>query len=169
MFKSNSIIRRWHIAGFFWIIIVGSLLHFTYEWSNYSKIVGYFSSVNESIWEHLKLGYFSLTFFMLAEYWKLRNKTDAYFLAKFAGIISMNIFIAVVSYMYKIIVKDSNVYFHIGLFIMGALICQLISMNVMKLSLNRRTNLYGLIMYVVMGALFVILTPYQMEAFLYLL
>lgn len=168
MFRNNTIIRRWHIVGFFWIIIVGSLLHFTYKWSNYSTFVGYFSSVNESIWEHLKLGYFSLTFFMLVEYWSLRNKTDTYFLAKFAGIVSMSIFIAVVSYMYKIIAENSNVYFHIGLFVMGALICQIVSMKVMKLSLNRKTNVYGLIIYIVMGALFIILTPYQINVFLFL-
>ena len=67
MFKTNEIIRRWHIAGFFWIVIVGSLLHFTYEWSGKSTLVGYFSPVNESLWEHLKLGYFSLSFFILIE------------------------------------------------------------------------------------------------------
>lgn len=163
VFRTNEIIRRWHIAGFFWIVIVGSLLHFTYEWSGKSTIVGYFSPVNESLWEHLKLGYFSLTFFILMEFWVLRNKTEVYFLAKSAGIISMSLLILLVAYMYEIITKGSNMYFHIGLFVVGAFLCQLISINIMKLDLNKKFNLYGFIAYIIMGMLLIILTPYQIK------
>ena len=55
-------IKKWEIIGIFWVIMVGSLLHFTYDWSNKSLIVALFSSVNESVWEHLKLGYWALVF-----------------------------------------------------------------------------------------------------------
>ncbi|NLY67545.1 MAG: hypothetical protein GX069_08285 [Tissierellia bacterium] len=163
MFKTNEIIRRWHIAGFFWIVIVGSLLHFTYEWSGKSTLVGYFSPVNESLWEHLKLGYFSLSFFILIEYWVLRNKTELYFLAKAVGIIAMSILIVLLAYMYDVIARNSNMYFHIGLFIASAFLCQLISMNIMKLNLHSRFNLYGLIAYIVMGLLLIVLTPFQIR------
>ena len=47
--------RRWAALGFGWTIAVGSLLHFTFEWSQGSLLVGLFSAVNESVWEHLKL------------------------------------------------------------------------------------------------------------------
>lgn len=163
MFKTNEIIRKWHIGGFFWIVIVGSLLHFTYEWSGKSTIVGLFSPVNESLWEHLKLGYFSLTFFILIEYWVLRNKTEVYFFAKSAGIISMSILILLAAYIYEIIANDSNVIFHIGLFVVAAFICQLISMNIMKLNLNGKINLYGFIAYIIIGILLIALTPFQIK------
>lgn len=163
MFKTNELIRRWHIIGFFWIVIVGSLLHFTYEWSGKSLIVGLFSPVNESLWEHLKLGYFSLTLFILVEFWVLRNKTQVYFLGKSAGIISMSIIIVLVAYIYELIAKDSNMFFHIGLFLIAALICQLISMNIMRLDLNRKYNQYGFIVYIAMGILLMALTPYQIK------
>ena len=39
---------------FFFISILGVLLHFTYEWSNDNPAVGLFSAVNESTWEHIK-------------------------------------------------------------------------------------------------------------------
>lgn len=168
MFKTYGIIKKWHIAGFFWIVIVGSLLHFTYEWSGNSRIVGYFSPVNESLWEHLKLGYFSLTFFTLIEFWVLRNKTNTYFIAKAAGIISMSIFVILVSYIYEIITKDSNAFFHICLFILGAFICQFVSINIMKLNLSKRVNIYGIVAYLILGILLIALTPYQLETFFYL-
>ena len=47
-FKTNAI-------RFLFISILGVLLHFTYEWSDDNRIVGLFSAVNESTWEHMKL------------------------------------------------------------------------------------------------------------------
>lgn len=37
------------------IVIAGSLLHFAYGWSGQNGLVGLFSPVNESVWEHTKL------------------------------------------------------------------------------------------------------------------
>ena len=37
------------------VLISGVLLHFAYEWSGNNPLVGAFSAVNESTWEHLKL------------------------------------------------------------------------------------------------------------------
>lgn len=47
------------------LFIVGSLLHYAYQTSNFNKIVGFFSPVNESIFEHSKLLLFPLTVFWL--------------------------------------------------------------------------------------------------------
>jgi len=54
-FMDTAKLRGWHIAGFFFTVILGPLLHFTYEWSGDSFAVGLFSAVNESVWEHLKM------------------------------------------------------------------------------------------------------------------
>lgn len=43
------------IIGTFFIIILGTINHFLYDWFNHNKIIGYFTAVNESTWEHLKL------------------------------------------------------------------------------------------------------------------
>lgn len=42
------------------ISILGVLLHFTFDRSGQNRIVGYFSAVNESTWEHLKLLFFPM-------------------------------------------------------------------------------------------------------------
>lgn len=47
--------QRWEVAGLFFAIGVGNLLHFVYEWSGEHVIAALFSSVNESTWEHMKL------------------------------------------------------------------------------------------------------------------
>lgn len=42
------------------VSVLGTLLHFTYEWSGGNGIVAVFSAVNESTWEHLKLLFFPM-------------------------------------------------------------------------------------------------------------
>ena len=47
-----------NLFRFIFISVLGVLLHFTYEWSGDNAVVGLFSAVNESTWEHLKLLFF---------------------------------------------------------------------------------------------------------------
>ena len=44
----------WALAGFLFTGALGSLLHFTYEWSG-GLLTAAFSADNESTWEHMKL------------------------------------------------------------------------------------------------------------------
>ena len=160
MFKRSSTINKWHIVGVLWIIIVGSLLHYTYEWSGKSPIVGAFSAINESVWEHLKLGYFPLTFFILIEYWFLKNKTNSYFIAKLIGILCMLSFILIVHYSYELISKEDSMVVDIGGFIIGAIICQLVSSKIMKMRFSKKTEFIALSLYIALGILFVVFTFY---------
>lgn len=57
----------WSFAGFVFVSVVGTLLHFTYDWLGQSAIIGVFSAVNESIWEHMKLLFVSLILFAVIE------------------------------------------------------------------------------------------------------
>lgn len=158
MFKSKTKIDKWHIIGFFWIVIIGSLLHFVYEWSGNSTIVGLFSPINESVWEHLKLGYFSLTFFIIIEYYFLKNLTNNYALAKVVGVIDMSIFIVLIHYTYKFIFKDSNTVIDIGSFIVGAFICQFLSSRIMKKNRPKSINTIGFFLYLLIALLFIVFT-----------
>ena len=42
--------------GIIFISIFGTFLHFLYEISNHNKLVAVFAAVNESTWEHIKIG-----------------------------------------------------------------------------------------------------------------
>ena len=41
--------------GMFFVAIVGTFLHFLYEFSHHNKLVALFAAVNESTWEHIKI------------------------------------------------------------------------------------------------------------------
>ena len=45
----------WELCGFAAVSLVGTLLHFLYDWSGKSPWIASFSGVNESTWEHMKL------------------------------------------------------------------------------------------------------------------
>ena len=49
---------KYHIFSILLISILGTLLHFTFHCSNSNLLIGAFSAVNESTWEHLKLLFF---------------------------------------------------------------------------------------------------------------
>lgn len=51
---------KYQILSAIFAIILGTLLHFTYEWSGNNAFVGAFSSINESTWEHLKLAFYPM-------------------------------------------------------------------------------------------------------------
>lgn len=48
-------IKRKYLIGILLVFGLGSLLHFTYDWSNENFVVGLFSAQNESVFEHTKL------------------------------------------------------------------------------------------------------------------
>lgn len=158
MFRKLDYIRKWEVAGIFWIIIVGSLLHFTFEWSGNSKIVAIFSTVNESVWEHLKLGYFALLFFIFIEYWFLKDKTNSFFLGKFSGILAMELTILIIYYSYHWLTKESSLVVDICSFILGAIICQLISIKILKSSIRKIYNILGLMAFIFIGFILILFT-----------
>lgn len=47
------------ISVSWWMIlplgVIGSLLHFTFDWSRHNRFAALFSAVNESYWEHIKI------------------------------------------------------------------------------------------------------------------
>jgi hypothetical protein len=91
----------WEIGGFFFISIVGSALHFTFELSNFTSIgVAFFSAVNESTWEHLKMVYWPGVIFMLLEYTYVKDKVSNFLVAKTVGLFLMPLVIAAGWYAY---------------------------------------------------------------------
>lgn len=77
---------KYAIYGAAFAAITGTLLHFTYEWSNRNPIVALFAAVNESTWEHLKIAVFPLLFFFLIEYFLIGKHFPNYWIAKLTSL-----------------------------------------------------------------------------------
>lgn len=79
--------------GILWTLVLGTLSHFFYQWSHENMLVGLFSPVNESVWEHLKLLFFPALTYMFIEQ-KVMGKAMPGLLGKnllglFAGLLVM--------------------------------------------------------------------------------
>lgn len=97
--KNNKIIKL-EIIAIIVILILGTLLHFTYEWSGDNLFVGSFSAVNESVWEHLKLVFYPMLLMGIINYFLLKGHVNNYIEAKAIGIFVAISFIIVFFFTY---------------------------------------------------------------------
>lgn len=67
-------------AGILFTLILGTLLHFCYDWSGHNPFAALFLPINESVWEHLKMLFFPALIYTLFEVFVL-SKTSARFLS----------------------------------------------------------------------------------------
>ena len=61
------------LIGIIFVILTGSLAHFLYNWSELNYLVGLFTPVNESIWEHMKLLFFPMLLYSLIIIYQFRE------------------------------------------------------------------------------------------------
>lgn len=154
-------ILNYELIGMVFIILLGSLFHFIFELSGFNVVVGAFSAVNESIWEHLKLGFSPLIIYTVIEYWKIKNKTNNYFLAKAVAAYSIILVIPAIFYAYTSITYDAILAIDIGSFIVAVVVGQFLSYKLLTFKQQSRTvELLSVIALVVLAILFVVFTFY---------
>ena len=56
-------LKLYMLTGAVFVSILGTLFHFVYEWSGDNFIIGFFTPMNESTWEHIKLIFFPMLIF----------------------------------------------------------------------------------------------------------
>lgn len=86
------------------ISIVGTFSHFLYDISNHNKVIGLFSAVNESTWEHVKIALTPTLLWGLIDGLIYGNNPN-YFLAKFISLLIIIILMPVLYYGHKAIIK----------------------------------------------------------------
>lgn len=78
-------LRNWEIAGFLFSAVLGVVLHYLFEWCGESSLVGAFSAVNESTWEHMKLFFVPVFVFTMIEFIVFAEPYFNFFAAKAAA------------------------------------------------------------------------------------
>ena len=94
--KRNLIL--WQATGFVFTLVFGVILHFLFSWSGNNIIVACISSVNESIWEHMKLIFFPTAIFAFIESKFISYKYQSFWCVKLTGIVLGIILIPVLYY-----------------------------------------------------------------------
>ena len=100
-------------------ILFGVFLHFAYELSNENRLVGIFTPVNESVWEHLKLVFIPFTLFSIGFYFYTKKKFSNMLLATLFGNIVGMFVIVTLSYLGTAIFGTDNMIYNIISYIIG--------------------------------------------------
>jgi len=149
------------LAGIVFIIIFGSILHFTFEWAGHHAVVGVFSAVNESVWEHLKLGFWPALAFALVEFKYLKKSTNNFLFAKTIGIYLIPIVIIVIFYSYTAVLGESILAIDILSFIIAVIVGQLVSYRLLTgKTIPYNLDRFSLIALLLLGIAFVLFTFY---------
>ena len=153
-------LKHWSYAGFVTILILGGLSHYVYEWSEENIFVGAFVPVNESVWEHLKMGLWAVLFFSLVEYYFVGRKMNGYFLAKLVGILVLSFTILIIYYSYNLFTGTNILVIDVASFILGALFGQLATHMLYFTPVPKYLNSSAIILILLLCAVFVIFTYY---------
>ena len=82
----NNFLKKSNKIGFFFVLILGTLLHFSFAWLREAPVAGLFSAVNESTWEHMKLLFFPSFLYFLWEYKKYGSSSKDLLTARTLGL-----------------------------------------------------------------------------------
>ena len=96
-------ILKWELGGIVFVFLMGALLHFVFEWSGGMKIVGAIASVNESVWEHFKQGFWPMCLFAAIEYSFPKMRVPNFLPAKAVAVWIIPIITGLVFYGYSAI------------------------------------------------------------------
>jgi hypothetical protein len=154
-------VLKWELVGIAVISIVGSVLHFVFEWSGGWEPVGVIAAVNESVWEHFKIAFWPALFYAIFEYPFLRRSTSNFMVAKAIGIYVMPVAIAVIFYSYTAIVGEEILIVDILIFFVAVAFGQLASYKILTVRRwPRWTGRLGLVMVIALAVAFGVFTFY---------
>ena len=89
------------------ISIIGTLSHFLYDISNHNKIIGLFTAVNESTWEHIKIALTPTLLWSVVDGY-IYGINQNYFLSKFVSLIIIILLMPLLFYGYQFIFKKHS-------------------------------------------------------------
>ena len=158
LFSKNKLLK-FQIFSVIFTWIFGTLLHFTYEWSNENIIVAAFSAVNDSTWEHLTLLFFPRLITTVIGYFDLSPKDEYknFLCAKTIGILAALSFVVVFFYTYTGIIGTNFAVLDIGSFFVGVFLGEFVAYK-MTLSMKCCNKLGAVIVLTILLLCFITFT-----------
>ena len=148
------------------ICLVGTLLHFTYEMSHHNKFVAYFSAVNESTWEHIKIALTPTFIYAIVDYFLLNGNN--FFFGKFICMLTILIMIPILFYSYSIFTKKSILPLDVVCFYTTITTSQIISNYVMNLNdLGNIYNIVGIVGIIIVFIMYSLLSYFAPKNFIF--
>lgn len=150
---------KWEIAEFLFVSIAGTLLHFVYEWSGNNKWIVFFSAVNESTWEHLKLIFFPVFLFTVIQAVSFHGEWSCLWKVKAKAVLLGMGFIVAFFYIYTGVIGRNIDWLNVASFYVAALIVSLYTIRQFRKTKNEEcSQIFWIAFWFIMIALFVCFT-----------
>ena len=112
----------------FWMIlplgVLGSLLHFLFDWTKHNRLVAVFAAVNESYWEHIKIAVWPVMLAQLALFLSGGHQNPSFIPAATIALYSIPISMVGLVFAYKTLTKRNILWVDITVFFMTIAIAQ---------------------------------------------
>ena len=115
-------LKSYMMAGILFVAILGTLLHFAYEWSGNNILVGLVTPVNESIWEHTKLIFFPTLLYGMYLNKKIGTKYPCLKSSMMLGALTGILLIIVLFYTYSGIIGFHLAFVDIAIFYISVIV-----------------------------------------------
>ena len=148
------------------VVFVGSLLHFVWEWSGQSAFVAIFAATNESTWEHLKMAFWPALWIAPYTWWHYQ-RPPGFVIATLVRTVLPPILIVVLFYSYKAILGHHSLWLDIGVFVIAIAIGEVVGHKQMMKAFRRRTQLIALLFLAAATLAFMTLTFAPPNLFLF--
>ena len=137
------------------ITIIGSLLHFAYDWTGHNRVVAVFAAVNESYWEHIKIAFWPVLLWFAAQFalggWAIPGFVPAATIALYSVPVTM---IAVV-FGYKSLTRRNVLWVDIlAFFVTVAVSLSVFALVATELAASGWTIGLGVVFFLVLGIAF---------------
>ena len=149
----------WCAGGVLFTAILGTVLHFLYEWTGESGVVKPISAIDESTFQHMKIMYFPMFIFGVIQWCFLRHEKPCFWVVKLIGLLVALVLIPTLFYTYNGAFGRSPDWLNITIFMVSAIAGFWVEYLLFerKQEGNKRCNLafFGV---VALGVLFVVFT-----------
>ena len=157
-------ILLWETTGVFVIFLSGFIFHFAFFWLKQYKPLALIFAVNESVWEHCKIGFWPALLFSLGEYFFIRKTSSNFFLAKGVLLLTIPLTIITLFYTYTGVLGKNFLFIDISIFLLAVLFGQYLSYKILTLKpLPVLYNYLGFLVVFVLLVLFSTLTYYPLD------
>lgn len=111
-----------------WMIVplglLGSVLHFLFDWTKHNRVVAFFSAVNESYWEHIKIAIWPVFLLQIVLFSLGGYQIPAFIPAATVALYSIPVSMVGLVFLYKSVTKRNILWLDISIFFVCIAIAQ---------------------------------------------
>ena len=124
-------IGLWQLMGFAITSFMGTILHFLYDWLGSTVWIAPLSGVNESTWEHMKLLFWPMFLFAIAQSFFFEDRTDFWCVKLRGNLLGLGL-IPILFYTYNGVVGKSPDWINIAIFFVSAAVAYIVETRLFK-------------------------------------